>query len=85
MNHNNFDVKQKISSLIALVFIVSISLILGWYSIKTSEEILTNMPNSRIVSMDKRVQDENFSGNTESQKAIEGSGFLNEEKTSREQ
>ncbi len=52
----DFDIKQKLSSFIAFVFIITLSLVLGWFSIKTSEEIIANIPNSEIANIDKRMQ-----------------------------
>lgn len=60
MIQNNFDIRQKISSFIALTFIILLGLILGWYSIKTSEELLINMPDSKIINMGRRSGDASF-------------------------
>jgi hypothetical protein len=59
MTQNNFDTKQKINSFIAFSFIMLLGLALSWFSIKAGEEILANMPDSEIVNINKRMENEN--------------------------
>jgi len=65
----DFDIKQKLSSFIAFVFIITLSLVLGWFSIKTSEEIIANIPNSEIANIDKRMQ--NYQKNIGAKKVLQ--------------
>ena len=74
MIQTSFDVKQKVSSLVAFTFIILLSLVLSWYSLKTSEDILTNMPDSKALSISKRMQDENSQKNAEIRDILENGG-----------
>ena len=73
--NNNFDVRQKISSFIAIIFILSLSLSLGWYTINTSEELLTNMPNSKTINPNKRMQNETSQEKTEMEDVLREGGI----------
>jgi hypothetical protein len=70
---------------LAFSFIILISLGLGWYSIKASEEILAKMPDSEIINVNRRVNldnlDEDAVRNVSREKAIK---VMNEEKDSQE-
>lgn len=79
MIQNNLDIRQKISSLIAFTFIILLCLVLSWYSIKTSDEILANMPNSKTLSINKRMQTENLQNNIEFQDILSEGGIANNE------
>lgn len=79
MIQNNLDIRQKISSLIAFTFIILLCLVLSWYSIKTSDEILANMPNSKTLSISKRMQTENLQNNIEFQDILSEGGIANNE------
>lgn len=70
MVETSLDIKQKISSFLALTLILLISLVLGWYSIKTSDDLLNNAPNSRALSVNKRIQDKNSEGSKEIQNML---------------
>lgn len=74
MIKNDFNPRQKISSLIAFAFIILLSLTLGWYSIETSENILAKMPESKIISIDKRMQWQNLQEKTEVKKIPQENG-----------
>lgn len=84
MIQTSFDVKQKVSSLIAFAFVISLGLVLSWYSIKTSEEILANMPNSEIIRIDKRMQNENLQESIEIKKMLEQKEALRNKNASKE-
>jgi hypothetical protein len=81
----DFNPRQKVSQFLAFSFIILISLSLGWYSIKASEEILAKMPDSEIINVNRRVNldnlDEDGVRNVPREKAIK---VMNEEKDSQE-
>jgi hypothetical protein len=49
----DFSPKQKISNFLALTFIMFLSVILGWYSVKNSEEIIFNNYNPETLKIQK--------------------------------
>jgi len=74
MIQNSFDMRQKISGFIAFTFIILLGLVLSWYSIKTSEDILINMPKSKTMDINKRMQEKNSQRNAEIQSVLKEGG-----------
>jgi hypothetical protein len=79
MIQSDFDIKQKISSFIAFTFVILLGLILSWYSIKTSEEILVNMPQSKTMNISKRIQNKNSQENAEIQNVLKENDIMSNE------
>lgn len=82
MVENNFNIKQKVSGFLALTFIMLLSLALGWYSIKTSEEVLVNMPNSEVINISRRIPDKNSAAGIDIQNLLKENGIGSNEDTS---
>lgn len=77
MIENDFNLRQKVSKLLAFTFIILLSLCLGWYSIKASEEILANAPNSKGFNVGSRTKDKNSESDGEIEKILEENNIGN--------
>lgn len=53
-----FDLSQKISTHLALMFVLILGFLAAWYSLKAGEEIIKNSKESTSFNFNKRMQKE---------------------------
>lgn len=46
----NFDYDQKVSSVLALIFVLILGFMVAWFSLSTGADIVENAPDSKIFN-----------------------------------